>query len=83
MEPFSFRMMSCLLPSETSILVCLFLLCERCDIHTYTHTGMIVIPTIIPRLPFGSNHLAISEETTIALLCLVMELFIESVENAR
>ena len=79
MEPFSFRMF----PSQTSILVCFFLLCKCCDIHTYTHTGMIVILTIIPRLPFGSNHLGISEETTIALLCLLMELFIESVENAR
>ena len=54
-----------------------------CTLTTHTHTGMIVIPTIIPQLPFGSNHLGISEETTIALLCLLMELFIESVENAR
>ena len=50
---------------------------------TYTHTGVDVIPTIIPRLPFGSNHLGISEDTTIALLCLLMELSSDNVDNAR
>ena len=52
-------------------------------LFTYTHTGVDVIPTIIPRLPFGSNHLGISEDTTIALLCLLMELSSDNVDNAR
>ena len=51
--------------------------------HTHTHTGVDVIPTIIPRLPFGSNHLGISEDTTIALLCLLMELSTDDINNAR
>lgn len=45
--------------------------------------GVIVMPSIIPRLPFGSNHLGISEPTTIALLCTLMELCLYSPENAK
>lgn len=45
--------------------------------------GVLVMTAIIPRLPFGSNHLGISEPTTIALLCLLMEICTNSPENAK
>ena len=45
--------------------------------------GSLVIPAIIPRLPFGSNHLGISESTTVALLVLLMEVCANSSDNAR
>ena len=45
--------------------------------------GSLVIPAIIPRLPFGSNHLGISESTTVALLVLLMEVCANSGDNAR
>ena len=38
---------------------------------------------IITRLPFGQNNLGISEATTIALLCTLMELCIGNVDNTR
>ena len=41
------------------------------------------IGAALPRLPFGQNHLGISENTTVALLCCVTELCSESPENAR
>ena len=45
--------------------------------------GQLAIPSVIPRLPFGTNHLGISEETIIALLCCLMELCTDSFDNAR
>ena len=45
--------------------------------------GYHVTEHIITRLPFGQNNLGISEATTIALLCTLMELCIGNVDNAR
>ena len=45
--------------------------------------GVLSLHSIIPRLPFASNHLGISEDTTVALLCCLMELFDENPDNAR
>ena len=45
--------------------------------------GSLVIPATVPRLPFGSNHLGISESTTVALLVLLMEMCTHSPDNAR
>ncbi len=45
--------------------------------------GPQVIASVIPRLPYGSNHLGMSEETTISLLCCLMEVCTESTTNAR
>ena len=45
--------------------------------------GVLSLNSLIPRLPFASNHLGISEETTVALLCCLMELFEENSDNAR
>lgn len=52
------------------------------------HTNKLMIGTyaiqgIIPRLPYGQNSLGISEQTTIALLCTLMELCIGNPDNAR
>lgn len=38
---------------------------------------------IITRLPYGQNNLGISEPTTIALLCTLMEVCVDSPDNAR
>ena len=38
---------------------------------------------IIPRLPYGQNNLGISEPTTIALICTLMEVCVDSPDNAR
>ena len=46
-------------------------------------SGILSLNSIIPRLPFASNHLGISEETTVALLCCLLELFDENSDNAR
>ena len=45
--------------------------------------GVLSLHSIIPRLPFASNHLGISEDTSVALLCCLMELFDENSDNAR
>jgi hypothetical protein len=45
--------------------------------------GVLVVPAVVPRLPFGSNHLGISESTTVALLVLLMEICANSIENAK
>ncbi len=45
--------------------------------------GNTAISSIIPRLPLSTNHLGISEETSISLLCCLMELFSGSPENAK
>ena len=45
--------------------------------------GVLSLNSIIPRLPFASNHLGISEETTVALLCSLTELFEDNPDNAR
>lgn len=45
--------------------------------------GVQTISNIIPRLPLSTNHLGISEDTSIALLCCLMELFSDSPENAK
>ena len=47
------------------------------------YPGTYAIQGIIPRLPYGLNSLGISEQTTIALLCTLMELCIGNPENAR
>ena len=41
------------------------------------------ISSVIPRLPLSTNHLGISEDTSVALLCCLMELFTDSPENAK
>ena len=48
-----------------------------------TTSGILSLKSIIPRLPFATNHLGISEETTVALLCCLMELFDDNSDNAR
>ena len=48
-----------------------------------SYPGTYAIQGIIPRLPYGQNSLGISEQTTIALLCTLMELCIGNTENAR
>lgn len=45
--------------------------------------GVQAVSNIIPRLPLSSNHLGISEDTSVALLCCLMELFTGSPENAK
>ena len=47
------------------------------------HAGVLSLHSIVPRLPFASNHLGISEDSTVALLCCLMELFDENADNAR
>ena len=47
------------------------------------HAGILSLHSIVPRLPFASNHLGISEDSTVALLCCLMELFDENADNAR
>ncbi|XP_064385497.1 catenin delta-1-like isoform X2 [Halichondria panicea] len=53
------------------------------DPRNKTSLGPQVIASVIPRLPYGSNHLGMSEETTISLLCCLMEVCTESTTNAR
>lgn len=45
--------------------------------------GAQVITNIVPRLPLGTNHLGISEDTSVSLLCCLMELFTGGPENAK
>ncbi|KAL5479579.1 hypothetical protein EMCRGX_G023120 [Ephydatia muelleri] len=45
--------------------------------------GAQAIVNIVPRLPFGHNHLGISEHTTVALLCCLTKLCSKCPENSR
>ena len=48
-----------------------------------TSLGALALPLLTPRLPFSSNHLGLSEQTSLALLCCLLELCSFSPENAR
>ena len=39
--------------------------------------------SLATRLPFGPRHIGLSDSTTIAILCALIELVTESPENAR
>ena len=57
----------------------------RCSIVLICITviGLYGIQNIIPRLPYSQNNLGISEQTTISLLCALMELTLRNPENTR
>ena len=45
--------------------------------------GQIAMSKLICRLPFGSHHQGLSEQTVVAVLCALIELVSESAENIR
>jgi len=53
------------------------------DVRNRAAMGPQALANVLPRLPLGGNHLGISEETSVALLCCLMELFNNMPDNAR
>lgn len=53
------------------------------DPRTKASLGALALPLLTPRLPFSSNHLGLSEQTSLSLVCCLMELCTFSPENAK
>ena len=53
------------------------------DLHALPLPGDQAMGALTTRLPFGPRHIGLSDSTTIAILCALIELISESPQNAK
>ena len=53
------------------------------DVHALPLPGDQAMDALTTRLPFGPRHIGLSDSTTIAILCALIELISESPQNAK
>ena len=57
--------------------------CCFIDVHSLRLLGDQAMDALTTRLPFGPRHIGLSDSTTIAILCALIELISESPQNAK
>ena len=70
------------------VVVCVCVCVCVCVLHASMRcpsgpAGQLAMSKLICRLPFGSHHQGMSEQTVVAVLCALIELVSESAENIR
>ena len=53
------------------------------NVHSLLLLGEQAMEGLTTRLPFGPRHIGLSDSTTIAILCALIELITESPQNAK